>query len=446
MDASKLNLILWIPFLLVVALSSIRFVISGFRRGFWMALVYLGISLAAAAIAVPVARVLVPATSGTLGASIANLLPADLPGGDLLLEGLSRMLGALIAYPFIFFILALVARIVLGLVLRPLLTKKTFSARLGGLILGILHAVIYPVLLLLPLYGTMAAFMPAAQILVEAGDNQDSAGYSYISVMAEHPVVKLCGTKAAQWYYTGLSSVELEGAALDLAGVSQSTEELLTQYKDFREADPEQRKVMLPAILRMLENTLDTKWCYQLICQIGLDTILDPDDIPYAGDWLVSLKGTPQKEYTQTVQAFSALVEGLSDDGCLDLLVSGDSLESLLQDPQALGRLDTFLESTPQTQRLKQMIFTDAIADLLFGGDQDSAKIFVTEVLANDKTKGFLTLTTLGALASAETAAEATQVLLQNEHLNILSLVAILAQNNLLDKLNPDFAQTLPGL
>ena len=264
--------------------------------------------------------------------------------------------------------------------------------------------------------------------------------------MAEHPVVKLCGSKVSQWYYTGLSSVELEGAALDLAGVSQSAEDLLTQYRDFQEADPAQRKVMLPAFLRMLESTLNTKWCYQLVCQIGLDTFLNPDDVPYVGDWLVSLKGTSQKEYSQTVQAFSDLLEGLGDDGCLDLLVSGDGLMSLVQDAQALGRLDAFLESTPQTQTLKQMLSTDIIAEYLFDGDQASAQIFVTEVLANDKTKDFLTLTTIGALANAETTAEAAAVVLQNEEVSILSLVAILLQNDLLGKLNPDFAQLLPGI
>lgn len=446
MDTSTLNLILWIPFLLVVVLSSIRFVISGLRRGFWLALVYLGISLVAAAVSVPLARVLAPATSGVLAQQVLEMLPAELPGGDATIQGLIRMLGAMLAYPVIFLVLAFVARLVLGLILRPLLTKKSFSARLGGLILGVLHAVIYPVLLLLPLYGTLAIFAPTAQVLAMTDNAQDSEGYAFVSVMAEHPVVKLSGTKAVQWYYKGLSSVELEGAALDLAGISQSAEEFFTQYQDFQEADPAQRKAMLPAFLRLLENTLNTKWCYQLICQIGLDTFVDTTDAPYAGQWLAYLKGTSQKDYDKTVDAFVALAQGLHADGTLDLLLSGEDLTPLLQDSQALGRLDTFLESTPQTQALKQILFTDIIAEYLFSGDRSAAQTFVTEVLANSETKGFLSLTTIGSLANADSATDIAALLLQNKDVSILSLVTILLQNDLISKLDPDFAQLLPGI
>lgn len=444
MDASELNLILWIPFLLVVVLSSIRFVISGFRRGFWLALIYLGVSLAAAAVSVPIARALAPATSGSLAPYLLDLLPAELPGGDAAVQGLLQMLGALLVYPLVFFLLALVARLVTGLLLRPLLTRKKFFARLGGLTVGILHAVVYPVLLLLPLYGTLAAFMPAVQALALSGEGQHSEEYAYVTVLAEHPVVKLAGTEAAQWYYKGLSSVELEGAALDLAGVSQSAEDFLTQYKNMQNADPTQRKAMIPGFLRVLENTLDTKWCYQLVCEVGLDKFMDPQEMPILGQWLVSLKGTSQEDYSRTVDALTALTDGLQADGTLELLLSGDDLWVLLEDPQTLTRLDTFLESTPQTQALKKQLFTESIAEFIFGGDRDAAGSFVAAVLADPDTRDFLSLTTIGALAGAETQADAARILLENENVNVLALAAILLKNDLLGKLDPDFAQLLP--
>ena len=445
MDTATLNLILWIPFGLVVLLSSIRFAISGFRRGIWLALVYLAISLAAAAVAVPLARTIAP-TTGTLGTTVTELLPFTLPGGEASLEGVVQMLGALLLYPLVFFLLALIARVVAGLLLRPLITSKKPGARMGGLVVGVVHAVVYPLLLLLPLYGTMAAFMPAVEVLAQAGDAQDSEGYSYVCVITEHPVVKLSGTQVAQWYYKGLSSVELEGAALDLAGVSNSAQELVTQFQQFQEADPAQRKVMLPGLLEVLENTLNTKWCYQLVCQVGLDTVLDSQDIPVLGQWILSLKGTSRQDYNKTVDALMVLIDGLHADGTLDLLLAGDDLSGLLEEPLLLPRLDTFLESTAQTLALKQILFTESVAEVLFGGDKRAAQVFVTQVLAEPKTQGLLTLTTVGALAEAETTADAARVLLENAQIDMLALAGILAQNDLFEKLEPDFAALLPSL
>lgn len=441
MTVSNLNLLLWAPFLLVVVLSSIRFVFTGWRKGLWLSLIYLAISLLAGALAIPIVRFLAPAASGRLSPLLLELLPLVLHTQDPLVQSLLQMAGALLLYPLIFFLLALVSRLVIGALVKPLLADSEKRRRLGGLITGTAHALIYPILLLLPLYGTLAAFMPTAQAFLSFAPEEETQASAYVEVMAEHPVVKLCATAPVQWYYRGLSSVELDGASLDLANAAKGAREVLDELQRLRGADPEKQAGMLPDLIQVLDSgVLDTTWCYRLVCDIGVDKLFEAQDIPVLGQWLASLKGISRQDYRQTVDSLITLTEQLQETEKLPTLLSGEDILELLQDPQITAPLDTFLESTPQTRELKTILLVYCTSQLLFDGDGISARTFVTAILANPDTKALLTLDTLGSIAGAESPAAAVWYILNHDEIHLPTLLTVLKENDLLGKLHPDFA------
>lgn len=268
MDTQTLNLILWAPFCMVVLLSGLRFAIQGWKRGIWVALLNLGITLAAAAIAVPIAKLALPIVLARLSVALSDALPAmELSGGSVLGQGLPRILAALLLFPLIFFLLALVARLT-SLLLRPLLSTKKAGPRAAGLVVGTIHAVVYPLLLLLPLYGTLAVFAPTVSTEPHA------------SVLAEHPVVRLAATEPAQWYYGNLSTVEVAGTTLDAGDIAAAAEGLLVPPHSEEGADRQEGPLqdLILYLKELLQSLLQDPDALQKVLDMG--AIPDLSDLP----------------------------------------------------------------------------------------------------------------------------------------------------------------------
>lgn len=230
MSETTINLILWVPFLIALVASSIRFVVTGLGKGHWVSLLYLAATLVLAAVAIPVAKQLAPLVAEPVGAGLAKVIPAEtlaqLPGGEAFLPAVATMLAGMGLYITIFAILTAVGHFLLGL-LAILLGSKRLMARVLGIVVGVVHAVVYPMLLLLPLYGTLAVFLPTVRTLQTPGEES-----TFVELAEKHPLVDLAKTEPMQWYYQGLTTVEMDGQELHMADLAVTVEAVVQGLQD----------------------------------------------------------------------------------------------------------------------------------------------------------------------------------------------------------------------
>lgn len=437
MNPSTLNLILLVPFALVFVCTSLRFLISGLRRGVWMALAYLGITLAVAAITIPLARLVAPAVGSLVEPLVSEYLPQELvrfltENSDMAL-GLVGTVSALLLYPILFCILSLVARLVSGIFIKPLLTNRKLWSKAVGAGVGCVHALIYPIIFLLPIYGTLAAFAPTVQAVMETQDQPNREVLCYVEAVAENPVVQVARTRPLQWFYGNLSKITVGDASLNVADASVATGDILVITRNLEYASPDQQEAQLRELNAYArDRVFDEPWFYTLVVEVGLERVDGLIEDPTALQWLASLKDSSQAEFGRTMLALSDFLDVLFTDGRLE---QADKIKDLLQDPVLMAELEKALQATSQTQKLRELALIQALEDYLFQGDGEASRIFVTEVLRDPGTRELFNMNTVCALVQRTERAELAEYLISHPDIDTDALTQILTKNDLLDKI-----------
>ena len=102
--------------------------------------------------------------------------------------------------------------------LGRLVEKKSSGMAVGGAAVRLVDTLIYTLLLLLPLYGTLGVYGPTAVMAVELvstegelGDGSGSMGslYSILKTVSEHPLVTLTTAGPVVRVYEELSSFDV---------------------------------------------------------------------------------------------------------------------------------------------------------------------------------------------------------------------------------------------
>lgn len=231
MSPEILNLILWVPFLLLFASVGIPFCLKGFTKGLFHSLVSTGATLAAAFVSFFAARfvaglavsgilTLLPDISDTPLASLGELVPV-------FVEGTVTGLLALIIFAALLAILAPVCKFLLALLPTP--KAKGLLSRCLGLALRFADGVILTTLLLLPIYGTIAAYGPAVDMAFDMNEQEaivaDETALTvqdYVQCAMEHPVVSLARTTPFSAIYNGLSAANTSGGAVNVPKTIQA--------------------------------------------------------------------------------------------------------------------------------------------------------------------------------------------------------------------------------
>lgn len=436
MSPSTLNIILMVPFALVFVATSLRFLLSGLRRGVWVALVYLGITLAVAGIAIPLARLLAPTVWGLLEPVLAEHLPQELTqliseGADVAVN-IVGTLAAMVVYPILFFLLCLIARLVAGIFLKPLLTNRKTWSRAVGAGVGCVHAVLYPLILLLPLYGTLAAFAPTVQVVMESREQPDRQTLAYVEKVAQNPVVQLAGIRPIQWFYGNLSKVSIQDSSLNVADAAVATGDLLVLFRDLENAPPSQRSACLRELNAYArDHVLDAPWFYTLVVEVGLDQAQEMTDDSTVSLWLASLEGISREDFRKTMLAVSDFCDVLLIGGRLERI---DTARELLRDEILMVQLETTLQATPQTEKLRELALVGALESFMFDGDHRASRLFVTEVLKNPQTRQLFNMRTVCGILRQGSTSEIADYLLAHDQINTDELSRILTENDLLDK------------
>lgn len=302
MDINTVNLILWAPFGVVGVLAALIYCIKGIRKGVKPALVSLAAIFAATGVGIFLARAL----AGVLAPALQGMIPpeafADMGAVrnmmEMLVLSVISTLVALVLFMGLFFLLTpIIAAIGKG-ILRKYSgqTEVTGGSRLGGAAIGLATALLYALVFLLPVYGSLAAYAPLVRSALDMIPMEDTmleartptvqrlststlpvnkttgpAVYSeqqllrdILDCILQHPLVEISSSAPVQQVYSSLSQVSNEEAApVNFADMAVTMEQLVDKAAAVTQAPEEQRLALCRDLVAFCRSeVLSQEWAY----------------------------------------------------------------------------------------------------------------------------------------------------------------------------------------
>ncbi|MBO5222868.1 MAG: CvpA family protein [Clostridia bacterium] len=377
MNPELLNLLLFAPFLLVVLITGLIFCIKGYKQGLWRALISLGITVVATVLSLLLSRLL----AGILSGPILGMIP-EIDLGDMaafndfaqsFVQGLVQEVLAILLFGIILFICLVVLKIVGNHVKRDFLKTESKGMKWGGFGVRVLDTVVVTILLLLPLYGTLATYVTPAAKVSEMAWGADSTAVKLLSQVANNPIVSLYKAGPAAWVQGGLSGFKVGNATVDLANIADLTDEALEKVDRLINAEEGEEVIAATADLSefLRENLIEEEWFYSLVCEfkdqlsVELNAVEDEETKEMIQKFL-DISDMSQEDFENNGIAVLDFVTYSLENGVVDFAQSGD-YSDLPEDFSA--RLGGLMNHSKQAVALKKLILVSMAEQLYYEHD-----------------------------------------------------------------------------
>lgn len=412
MNPSLLNMILWIPFGIVLLIVSLIFLISGYKRGLWRALLSLGATAVSTVLSLLLANWIAPMISGAIVSAIPPIDAGALPlPEETILELVRGMIGvvlALLLFSVFLFFISIIIKSICNHAASGKLTVKNKGLKWAGLGVRLVDAVVFSLLLVLPLYGTLAAYGPAAQALMNLQEEQTDQQTAYIETVVSHPVVQASRSGPVSWVYEELSAVEFGGSKIEIASMASSLEGLISRMDALSKASEEE---MLPlvkdTIAYVREDVIEQDWCYELVVEqlLGqmkqaMQTSIPAEDRELM-DELLEICDVSKEQFRENADELLAFAEYMLENRLME-----QDPEALIADETFLKKAGDLMNSTQQAVALKNLLIMTAVKEELYMGDAEKANQFVQQFLSSEPTEEALRTQEAKALIAIFTASD----------------------------------------
>ena len=411
MDVNTINLILWAPFALIGLLTTLIYVIKGLRKGVKPALASLAAIVLAAVLGIFIARglagLITPALQGAISAEVSAL-------SDMMVLLVLSVISTLAAM-LLFMLLFLILTPIIAAIGKAILRKKaepvpvTSGGKAGGAALGLVSALLFSLIFLLPIYGSLAAYAPvvrsALDMIPDASAAQAQEAYSLqplsaatakpvnketrqapvsdlqllreiLDCILQHPLVELSSTAPVQAVYTSLSEVSVEEAPVNLSDMAATVEKLMEKIAAVTQADDAHRTEACRELVTFCrEKVLPQEWAYTVYAMV-LDEADDLfDDEPHAEE-ILDLLTFDAEEFQDNAEAILDFIGAVLEQDALEQLEQGD-IAALA----ASGLLDEavkLLNATDKMAELKNLVYRIALESVA-EGKADQARAFAAK-------------------------------------------------------------------
>lgn len=271
MNATIVQLLLCAPFLLVALITGIIFLISGYKKGLWRALISLGATLVSTALSLLLANLF----SASVAGLITTLIPADFfeEIGVLaelafsFVKGVVSSVLSLVLFSFLLFIFLIISKLVTNRIKKQELATEKKSMKWAGLGVRLVDTVLVTLLLLMPVYGLIATYVSPATAIIHMVDPTAAASTEILQAVGNHPIVEVYKVGPAAWVNQGLSSFQVEGTTVDPAKITSTVENVTKRVAKIASSeDIEQQLRLSSELMEYLDNNvIRERWCYELI-------------------------------------------------------------------------------------------------------------------------------------------------------------------------------------
>ena len=391
MDTNTISLLLWVPFLLIWLPATLIYCIKGLRKGFQPALISLSAIIVSALVNMFLARVL----AGVVTPILKNAIPADFFSGsytaELLLGSIIGSLAAMLLFMLLFLILTPIMAGIGKWILRKKLAAEevTDGSKVGGIMVGMVNAVLFTMVFLIPIYGTLAAYAPVARSaldMIPAASDSAQSAYTpqpmsastrqlhqetsapdsdlqllrdILDCILQHPLVELSATAPVQTMYVSLSQVSVEQTPVNLSDMAGAVKELMNKIQAIAQADDGQRTDALRELIAFCrEDILTQEWAYTVyIIALEKGSAL-LEDVP-AADEILDILTFDDEEFRRHTNLLLDFAEATLEHDILARLEQGDP--TVLTEEALLKEGIRFLNATEQMAALKNILFRTAL-------------------------------------------------------------------------------------
>ncbi len=310
------KLALFVPFFLVLAIFAIVYLIAGYKKDLGRSIISLSSTIVATGISLILAKLISFALSGPIFSALSSAMGESATQlralGDGFIKGIVEIVLSFVLFVLFFIITLAVFKSVSKKInwgKLESLNKNNKGTRLAGMGIRAIDAILVSVMLLLPLYGTVAMVAPPAATLMRMslrGDGADSvmqvsnehkndlalsvqfaavsvrpaasvgmgtqeADVSEIlDVMANHPVLVPYKYGPGAWVYSGLSTFSMNGKQVDIATAAESLEGLLDRFEVFIDAiETENEEKIFSATESLIDfarkKVVNQRWSYDMV-------------------------------------------------------------------------------------------------------------------------------------------------------------------------------------
>ena len=386
-----ITLISWAPFLLFSVIYGIIFMVLGFKRGSIRSAVSIVMTVVSAVISIVIAKLASAPIGKLISDKVLDMLTesnpeiADIDRINVLAEGISGALSALILYIPVFLLVSLIIKCVVSAIMKAVCPKAdNVFDRIGGLTIALVDALLFAFLLTLPIYGTMALandVLDVAEVYAEK-ETQKQEGVVYnnkpfeiIKEATGSPIVSLAGTPPFSTAYNVLLTFKFEGSSINIPSTVRSVTGLAEELVMFSDADSILKDKT--ALLSLVRKTEDFLLKNEFVTDIACGFLSDKIPSVKLGDMKFELVEyysaiADGELFREDLPAFVDLLEAMVESGMIDAL-NGEGFDTAKVDAEmistAFGR--TFNHS-PAIATFKTKIVKEAVS------------VFVEELIENN--------------------------------------------------------------
>lgn len=365
MTPGVINIGLTVPFLVLLAIFSIIFLRAGYKNGLWRSLV----SLVATLVALVVSLLLGKLFGGIFGETAFKFLSraagigADSGLAASVLQAALQVLMTLVFFGLFLLISVPVLKALAKRLRWSKLSQEPGSdqrSRFAGLGIRALDAILVTILLLMPIYGSLASLVPAANRLISMSAGPNDPAVQLLTIVEGHPMVSLYRSAPVAAVYRGISGFEIGDASFDVVQITDTMDGVISRIEAIDSAEGEERIAAASDLMGYLqENVIEEEWAYQMLQELlrELETSPEPMD-----QQMYALLSMSQEQFQDNGTAILEFLEYALNNNFVEFTRSGDY--SLLP-PDFYQRVGDLINHSDKAVALKKLIMTES-ASLLF--------------------------------------------------------------------------------
>ena len=393
MSVTLLNALLWIPFGIVVTIAGAIFLTSGYKRGLWRALISMGATAVATVASMLIANLLSKPIANSVLKALPPMTEAD---GSLtpeimtnLVKGVIGVVLSLVLFSVLLFVFSIVLKYITNRIKNEKLDVDKKSLKWAGLGVRVVDTVLFALLLMLPLYGTIATYAPAAQTVLQMQNSQDSEVQAYVEAVSSHPVVQMSGVGPASWVYTGLSDMQMNEGSVNVADMAQTMGELAKRVETISTASEDQIPELIQELIQYTrKNVIEQPWCYDLaqealaMMEASMRQGITQEDQSQV-DAFLKLFEMSRDEFKENGVQILDFASYLLETGVLE---NEEKAEQVMRSEDFLARLGALLNCTDQAVAGKNLMLQMTIQEDMFRGNTQEATAFLEGRLSTEAT------------------------------------------------------------
>lgn len=388
MTAELLSLILWIPFCLLAFIYGLIFCIRGYKKGFYRAFISFVTTVVSCIASIFLARLISP----PLANKFASLIPAEgfedmgvlsslMPT---LVKGVIQSVLSMVLFSVFLFVLSIIFKVIALNIKKDSLQPENKGMRWGGLAVRLFDALLICVLLMLPIYGTAAAYVPMLEksmCIVSTDDEELTEAKEYMNAVTKHPLVKVSSSKPIAAIYNGLAEIKAEEGSINIAQMAYTVEKFVSMVNEMHGMTESELVAKAGEIVSFMRNeVVNQKWFYDSYKAMKSEVVkavnehkseLAPEEQQLVDEIISSLEFS-EKEFREVADEGLGVVEYILADGFVTKMEE-QGAAYMYSDPEILSRIGRFLNCNDSIVKMKKLALFGYLTRLFDGVDGTKA-------------------------------------------------------------------------